>query len=102
MNANERKTKKMAEYEREMERIHDEIGVATQKKIVLTNFEPTFGASKKLQDEYLEKFESHITGLSNTFNDLRSKLQVATIEMLAGLDTDFEEPTPVDAIRQAS
>lgn len=97
-----RKTKKMVTIEKEIASFQQTIGDINNKVGYLTAFEATTGPGKKAQEEALTQMKNEISTFQRDIEDRKVKLEVATVEMLAGADKNFEEPTPQEALKQAS
>ena len=98
----EKKTKKMVALEAQYVDIDAKASELDAKIKALDDYKPQMKAAqeakeKAIQDLALKREAVHAEARKN-----RSDLELATVEMLAGTDTDFEEPTPRTALEQAS
>jgi hypothetical protein len=57
---------------------------------------------KKAKTDAITQINGEVDTLTGDNRKLHAELEVATVEMLTGKDTDFAEPTPADALKNAS
>ncbi|OHB06973.1 MAG: hypothetical protein A3A31_01620 [Candidatus Zambryskibacteria bacterium RIFCSPLOWO2_01_FULL_48_25] len=98
----EKQTKKMAATQVEIDAKkaeHDEVLLCIDQ---VAKFKPQSAPSKQKQDEILSQLQNKCGTIGKNFDELRTRLELETLDMLAGADTDFVEETPADALRNAS
>ncbi len=97
----ERKTKKMAETELEISLAMKTLDALSTRRQELEEFKPASAEGKQAKDEAINQFGNEMSETRVKLGQLRNRLEVETVEMLAGKDTEFAEPTPADALRSA-
>ncbi|MSU45375.1 MAG: hypothetical protein EXS47_01970 [Candidatus Zambryskibacteria bacterium] len=98
----EKKTKKMLKIESKIEKLNSNV-TDTQALIVgILGFEPKSEPGKAAMKQALIETRGNMYKLGLKLENMTQALEVATIAILAGKDTDFAEPTPADALREAS
>lgn len=98
----EKKTKKMAALELTIVELEKKRGAISDKCAALDSYKPESGPAEKLRKDTMSQLSGERDSVGNDINNFRMQLEVATVEMLAGFDADFAEPTPADILRNAS
>ncbi len=96
------KSKKMVATEKEIADLLDERDKLFQHISTLDAYRPESVNGKDAQKQALEKLIANRDELSEKIEGLRARLEVETVALMAGIDTDFAEPSPSDALREAS
>ncbi len=66
------------------------------------DFKPITGDGKDAQTQHVEDLRSKQDNVNAEIKKLRIRLEIETVAMLAGVDTDIAEPTAAETLRQAS
>ena len=98
----EKQTKSMSVTRVEIETNQDELQATSNRYSAIADFKPGSEEGKKASEKALAMIQGKMDTLRRNISVLQARLEVETIEMLAGNDTDLEEPTPTSAFRQAS
>lgn len=87
-------TKKMAKTLQEIDRLFNERQRLISLRQNVTEFDAQTELGKKASDEARQRLLDEAMSLSNTLQSLRERLDLETIAMLSGEDTEMAEPTP--------
>jgi chromosome segregation ATPase len=98
----EKQTKKMAEIKDKIKSVVEERGVIGTRLDAIRKARVESEKGKKASEDALKTLTTRNEQLAAEIGILRAELEVAEVEMAAGIDTDFVEPTPADALRDAS
>ncbi len=97
-----KKTKKMAQLETEIVSASKMLDEFSMKHKSLVDFEVKTGEGKKAKEDAIVQLQNEIATCRHENESRRAQLEIAIVEMLAGIDQDFAEPSPSDALRQVS
>ena len=99
---NPKQSKKMAEVEEKIRTKLNEKVKLGDRYTRLSNYVPATELGKKAQQEGCAQLNASIQNLEDEIKKLRQEHDVATVQFVGGFDTEVYEPTPNDALRQAS
>lgn len=95
-------TKKMNATKAEIATKYEERDAVLKRIDTLNAWEPKTQDGKDARSAALIQLSNERSTLNAELDKLGKRLEVETVAMLAGTDADFAEPTPVDALRNAS
>lgn len=96
------KSKRMFKTETEMIEKKEQASVAKERCAAVAAFTPSRPESKCRQEQEVKRLQEEFAKLQLEIVGLQSRLEVETIEFLAGLDTDIHVPGPNNILRAAS
>ena len=97
----EKRTKKMAMTVNSIVETNGKIEDLVTRQNYVSGFKPNTNDGKDAQAQAVNVIASQISQHRDEIKALKARLEVETVAMLSGADTDLEEPTPVDALRAA-
>lgn len=98
----DRRTKKMAKTQGEIDSTLAQTSEVARLFDATGSFKTNTTDGADARKQALDKLGDKRENLSATLQCLRTRLEVETVAMHAGTDTDFEEPSPREKLEQAS
>jgi len=98
----EKKTKKMVATESEISQMRKDAAELSQKIKALDDYKPLMQNGVDAKTQAVNELFGKRDTINADINKLSEQLEVQTVLMLAGLDTEMAEPTPAGSLREAS